>query len=260
MTATLRTLTYAVAMAAALAGSGMTPVATYAASDSNNQSPNDQVVQASQAGTAQQSLKLSQDGYNVMRDVRAARLAIFNGDTDAAKQFVEDAKADLNKAKTDATVVKSKNSEGNKGNENEESTQAAGNWIPIDGELMVADNFVSTPEKTEHIKQGNQKLKEGKTEEAMQHLNLAEVDIGFTRLLMPLDKTEAHINQAADLIENEKYYQANVALKAAEEGLNLDTVMLVGLPKSDQQGTSQKSADHNQQQSADQQSANQASK
>lgn len=238
MTATLRTLTYAVAMAAALAGSGMTPLATYAASDSNSQSPNgqnDQVVQASQAGTAQQSLKLSQDGYNVMRDIRAARVAIFNGDTDAAKQFVDEAKADLKKAKTDATVIKSNE------NADEEGTRDAGNWIPIDGELVVADNFVSTPEKTEHIKQGNQKLKEGKTQEAVQHLSLAEVDIGFTRLMMPLDKTEAHIHQAADLIENEQYYQANVALKAAEEGLILDTVMLVGSPKSDQQPTNQTS-------------------
>jgi hypothetical protein len=100
---------------------------------------------------------------------------------------------------------------------------------------VVADDFVATPEKTKHIAAGNQKIKEGKADEAVQELKLANVDIGFTRLLMPLGETQAHVKTAAKLIASEDYYQANMALKAAEDGVNIDTVILVNAPKPDQQ-------------------------
>jgi hypothetical protein len=110
-------------------------------------------------------------------------------------------------------------------------TGESGNLIPIDGQLVVSDNFVATPEKAKQISEGNQKLKEGKSDEAMKALKLASVDIGFTRVLMPLNETEAHVNLAADLIKNESFYEANMALKAAEDGLNVETIMLVEAPK-----------------------------
>ena len=65
---------------------------------------------------------------------------------------------------------------------------------------------------------------------------LAEVDIGFTRLLMPLDSTAKQITNAQTLLDQHKYYEANMALKAAEDGLNVETVMLVQPTKSGKTG------------------------
>lgn len=177
----------------------------------------DQVVQTSKSGKANPNLRLSQDGYNVMRDVRAARVAIFNGDTKQAMTLTEQTQADLKKVKADDKLANV--SKGDK------------NLIPVDGQLVVADNFVSTPEKAKHIAAGNAHLKKGESKKAMDELKLAGVDIGFTRILMPLKVTEAHVDLAKQLIGQEKYYQANMALKATEDALNVDTVMLVETPK-----------------------------
>ncbi|MCC6870167.1 MAG: YfdX family protein [Burkholderiales bacterium] len=176
----------------------------------------DQVVEASKAGTAHPNLKLSQDGYSTMRAVRAARVAIFNGDIDAAKKLVDEAGADVGRVKVDERAL---------------DKTTPGNWIPIDGQLGVADDFVSTPQKAAHIASGNKKLQEGKVSEAMQEFKLAEVDINFSRVLMPLDATRRQVALASDLMKGQKYYEANMALKAAEDGLQFDSVTLIEAPK-----------------------------
>ncbi len=183
-------------------------------------SKTDQVVQASKSGKANPNLQLSQDGYNVVRDVQAARIAIFNGDTQQAKTLTEEAKADLKKVKADDKLANL-----NKGDKN---------LIPVDGQLVVADDFVSTPEKAKHIAAGNEHLKKGESKKAMDELKLAGVDIAFTRILMPIKETEAHVDLAQNLISQGHYYQANMALKATEDALKVDTVMLVEAPKAKQ--------------------------
>lgn len=175
----------------------------------------DPAVTASKSGASTPQLKLSQDGFSTMRDVRAARIAIFNGDVKAAKALVDQATADIGKVRADERVL----------------DRPQGNWVPIDGQLVIADDFVSTPQKTAHISAGNQKLKEGKVGEAVQALKLAEVDVGYSRVLMPLDSTRRQISMAAGLLSVDKYYEANMVLKAAEDGLVTDTVAIVEVPK-----------------------------
>lgn len=226
MTKTLRNLTLAAVTSTAIAGMALTPV--LANTDSGK---TDQVVEASKSGAGYPSLKLSQDGYNVLRDIRAARVAIFNGDPHAAKRYVKKANHDLTRARKDETVAKGKG-----GKEN-------GNWIPIDGQLVISDNIVATPEKTTHFKIGNKKIKEGKTEEAIKDLKLAEVDVGFTRVLLPLNETTKQLHTATHLIGKQNYYEANMALKAAEDGLNMETVMLVEAPKAEQKTSDPKTSD-----------------
>lgn len=213
-----RTLALGALASTALITVGMTAPAYAGATKAANSATKaqDQVVQASKSGIANPDLQLSQDGYNVMRDVRAARISIFNGDIDSAKKFVKLAQDDLGKTRSDDTRVKT----------SEKLTADQANWVPIDGQLVVADNFVATPEKAKHIAAGNEKLKAGKAKEAIEELKLADVNVGFTRLLMPLNDTGKQVNLAWDLLNSGDYYQANMALKAAEDGLNVDTVML----------------------------------
>lgn len=217
MKTTIRAFAVATIASSALASAALAPMSAFAA-DSK-----DPVVEATKAGTPHPKVQLSQDGYNVMRAIRATRVAIFNGDADSAKKFIELAKADLDKTKKDEERIEHKKSGEN----------ISQDWIAIDGQVVVADNFVATPEKTKHIASGNQKIKEGKSQEAIQELKLAEVDVGFTRVLMPLAETEVHVDVAAEQIQSGAYYEANLALKAAEDGLNIETVMLLENPKSD---------------------------
>ena len=62
-------------------------------------------------------------------------------------------------------------------------------------------------------------------------MKLAEEDIGYTQLLMPLQETRAHVDEAAGKIHDRNFFDANLALKAAEDGLSVETVMLVETPK-----------------------------
>lgn len=77
----------------------------------------EQPKMAPAAGTAQPTAatqdankefgKLSNDGRKAFQDVRLARLAIFDGQADQAKKYVDEAKAAITKAKTDnSTFVK----------------------------------------------------------------------------------------------------------------------------------------------------------
>lgn len=219
MNTRLRSFVLSAIASTALAGATLAP--TMALADDAPDNPNqDRFVQATKSGAANQKLQLSQDGFNVMRDVRAARIAIFNGDTEAATKFVDLAKADLQKSQKDESLI-----------EHRGDAAPGTTWVPIDGELIVSDNFVVTPEKAKHIAAGNQKIKEGKANEALEQLKLADIAVGFTRVLMPLAETKLHVDVAADMIQSDDFYEANMALKAAEDGLNFETVGLIDVPK-----------------------------
>ena len=102
--------------------------------------------------------------------------------------------------------------------------------IPIDGDIAIADTFVPSTEKKAHIDKANDHLKSGHSKEALEELRLGEVDVIFTRLLLPLESTKKRVADAEAFTKDHKYYEANLALKAAEDGLIVDAVDLLGTP------------------------------
>lgn len=167
-------------------------------------------------------MKRSDDGFKSMRDIRAARLAIFNGRTDAAGNSIDTAIADLDKTKVDAKSFEGRSN----------SARGAQDWVPIDASLDIADNFVPTKEKTQHIAKANEHFKAGDKQKAVEALKLADIDVNYTRVMMPLATTQDHVKAAKSLMGEKKYFEANLALKAAEDGLVVDSVALVEVPKS----------------------------
>ena len=199
--------------ATALASAGFAPLGAIAGV------PDSAPVKARQAEQQKEmNLQVSQDGFDAMRAVRSARVALFNGDTDQARELVQQAQQSLAKAAADEKAM---------GVDQGGDT----NLISIDGQLVVDQDYVGTPEKAAHLDQGEQHLKNGKTQEAIEQLKLAEEDIGYTQLLMPLQETRAHVDEAAGKIHDRNFFDANLALKAAEDGLSVETVMLVETPK-----------------------------
>lgn len=190
----------------------------------------DHVVEASKSGDAsyQKLMKISQDGYNSYRAVRGARIAIFNGTPDKASKLVDEA---LN----DVTAASKKAGEfvGRTNGKVSDTQKDVGDlaWVPVDASLDLSDDFVMTDKKKEHIAKANKHFKNGEKDKAVEALKLADVDVTYSRVLMPLKTTEKHIKSAKDLLSQKKYYEANLALKAAEDGLIVDVVDLVDLPK-----------------------------
>lgn len=177
-------------------------------------------------------MKLSQNGFQAERAIHGARIAIFEGDPTRAKQLLTKAYTLLAAAVKEAPVVDVDIKTGVKGKVIDNTTLSEKvDVIPIDGQLVLADSFVDKPEKKKHIDKANEHFAKGRSQQAIDELKLAEVDASFTRVLMPLEATKKHIDEATKLIAQNKYYEANLALKAAEDGLRVDSVVLSEAPK-----------------------------
>jgi TolA-binding protein len=166
-----------------------------------------------------EKLKLSQEGHDVFRAVRGARIAIFNSDITTALKLVEDAQSDMKTMTKEAPKYATEIDTVTEGPKIDTT-----HWVAVDGSVSVSDDFVATPEKTKHLQTANDHLKNGKHAEAMEQLKLADVDVGFTRLMLPLEATDGNLNTSADMLKAGKYYEANVALKAIEDSMKTDTV------------------------------------
>ena len=60
--------------------------------------------------------------------------------------------------------------------------------------------------------EANKNLAQGDQKGALEKLKLAHVDVNFTMAVLPLNKTITDADQAATLINQGKYYDANASL------------------------------------------------
>jgi hypothetical protein len=105
-------------------------------------------------------------------------------------------------------------------------------WLPVDAQLVLADDFVArSKDQSKAIDEANQHLQKGDRQGAVGRLKLAGVDVDFTMAVVPLAKTTQEVDQAAKLIADGQYYQANVALKQAEDGVRFDVIDATAVPK-----------------------------
>lgn len=186
----------------------------------NNPNPNTQEV-----------MKVSQDGFAAMRSIRAARVAIFNGEPEVANEMLNKAKTNLQTAYNDASSFFKNKKMMTKGKTFGNNPQNAKmDWIPIDGQVALAETYVPSPGKAEHITKANKFFKNGQSKEAIKELQLGEIDVNYTCVLMPWEATMKCVTEACQLADEHKYYEANLALKTAEDGLIIDSVSLMETP------------------------------
>ena len=173
--------------------------------------------------------KVSKEAGLAMRDVRFARVALFEGDAKDAVQYVEDAKKKLAAAEKNApklvVTVKSEEKSGDKTITSHKASQTD-EFVTIDAWLMLSEDFVPSQEKSKKIKEANEHLKKGESAKAVEVLRTADIGVSVTRLLLPLKLTMDHVNSALQLMKDNAYYEANLALKGAEDGVITDTVLL----------------------------------
>ena len=89
--------------------------------------------------------------------------------------------------------------------------------------VTLADDFVLTPEKAAKIAKVNEHLKKGENKQALEILRDAGIYLNLTAVLLPLEPTTSAVEKAAKLMSEDKYYEANLALKAAEDGVLVDS-------------------------------------
>lgn len=117
--------------------------------------------------------------------------------------------------------------------------------IPIDARLTISDDFALDPKKQEQMHKLNEHLKKGETKKAIEVLGPADESVTLTTLFMPLEATSKAIDDASTLLGESKYYEANLALKKAEDGWVSESQSFVeylaALPKPEKSANAPKS-------------------
>lgn len=217
-----------------------------------DQSAGDQTAGASagQSSAQRDFTKLSRQGRMALLDVQLARLSIFNGDPKDAKLDIEAAQAAIAKAQNDNTAFmkaeadmhapagqQAQNSIGSgaAGADNSATAQASPDttpvkWLPIDGSMTLSEDYTNSG-KAAGVQRANAQIQNGNAKGAIQALKLAQISESVVVELLPLDRTMNGINQAAQLIDQNHYYQANDVLKNVENGVRYDVEDVTGVPQ-----------------------------
>lgn len=150
--------------------------------------------------------RISEQGLYAMRD-----------DPEKAKELTNEASALLSDDSTEwAKFAKP----GKKTNLNDDQ------YIVINASVGISESYVATPEKEAAIKIANEKMAKGDKKGAMEELRLAGVGVMENQYLMPLKQTRNALADAQKLLDKKQYYEANLALKGAEDGIIVDSEAL----------------------------------
>lgn len=172
---------------------------------------------------------VSKEGRIAMREIRWARVAMFDGNVEQADDLLKKSRQYLTQVEKQApelvVTVKTSEKVGGKTVRNEKET-VTNDLVPIDAGLTLAEDFVSTPEKQEKIKKANAHLNNKETSKAVQVLKEADIGVSVSRVLMPVKDTIKRVDKAIELVGKQQYYEANLALKAVEDSLIVDSVLL----------------------------------
>lgn len=179
------------------------------------------------ASDALSIMRYSDEGSRAIREIGLARVAIFNGDPKTASDLITRAKASVAKAEQEAPTFMVKMSDVANGKVvDTRSETGKAQMVPVDGDLVLAEDFVPTPEKRARIEKANEHFRAGKAKEALEELRLGDISVMYTRAWMPLAAATKHLDQAAKFMDDHKYYEANLALKAIGDSITVDSVAI----------------------------------
>jgi len=181
----------------------------------------EEVAQPAADTQDQAIIKTVDEAYQGLRQVHAARVAIFNGETDVALQHVTAAEADFTAVEKtlDTHQIKAASASGE-----------ADAYIPFDMQIGLAEGFVPSQEMTGKLQEANQLFQQGNHRNAVDVLRLANIDITVNAGLVPAKSSLARVQGAIKLIDDKKYYEANLALKALEDSVVFESYDADTLP------------------------------
>lgn len=162
-------------------------------------------------------LHMAGQGFDAMRDIQLARVAIFQGHTGTAKKFIANATTLLSDTSTDWSKFTKVDHKAKMINDQ---------YIIINSNFSISENFVASPEKDAVIKKANEKISEGDPKGAVDTLRLAGMSVVQNQYLMPLQQTRQAVAETAHLLNSGKYYEANLMLKSAEDGIVVESQLL----------------------------------
>ena len=223
----------------------------FAAIDTTSSPSSPQKLTPQQKAVDKDFSKVSADGSAAFMDMTLTRLAIFDGRIDAAKKFIDRAGMALSKAKTDETrflkdeanlnaakntptpkndATSAPTTDQQNASNNNPSNNKMTEWLPVDASITIDEDFSATPEKNAVVADANKSLANGDRKGAIEKLKLSGVNIDVVVLALPLDDTIAKVQQAANMINDGKYYQASQLIKQVQDSARSDVMDFDGTP------------------------------
>jgi len=161
-------------------------------------------------------MQIAVQGANAMRDIQLARLALFHGVPASAKKLTDDA----------ATLLKDDSTDWKKFVKTDAKAKMIDDqYVIINATVALSEDYIATPEKESAIKSANSKLAKGDQKGAIDTLRLAGIGVMEDQYLMPLNQTRKAVATAQKMLADGKYYEANLVLKSAEDGIVVDSEM-----------------------------------
>lgn len=197
------------------------PAAPAATAPAPVPAPKAAAAQPASPSASQDLVTTVDDALKAMREIRAARLALFDGNTGAAGPMVTAAAADMTaaqKAEKDYGIAS-------------KSGTPDTVYLPIETSIALAEGFTATPDTKGPVKAANDQMAKGNTRAAAETLKAANIDVAVSVALVPAGSALTHLTDAEALIRDGKYYEANLALKAVEDLVVVDTWSLADVPQ-----------------------------
>jgi hypothetical protein len=166
-------------------------------------------------------IKTVAEGMQGLRQIHAARLAIFNGDTDVALEHVTAAELDFTAVEhaidTHEVATTATNTD-------------ADAYIPFEMSVGLAEGFVPSEEMTDDLREASQQFDQGNHKTAIEVLRLANIDVTVSAAMLPARASLVHVQDAIKLLDEKKYYEANLTLKALEDSVVFETYNAASIP------------------------------
>jgi len=167
-------------------------------------------------------VKVSQDTMLSMRDINDARLALFNGQLEMARTEVDAALTRINTAVDEAEEYAL----------DVKAPQQDDWYVPFDTRITLVDTYERNDEKADAAKdQATKHTQKGAKSDATDVFKLSEVDFAVSAGLVPVKFAQQQIVDAARLIDKGDYYEANMALKAVDDAILIQTVAVDDEPE-----------------------------
>lgn len=162
------------------------------------------------------TINISGHAKAVVSDVRNARFALFDGQTDAALELVKKSREVLDKAILGHAL----------------KADAAGDYvIPLDRSVTLAEGFKPTEELELVIRKAGAMAQHGQVDEAITLMKESGVDLNVHYVLLPVMKTIDNLDSAIKNIKDGQFYEANMKLKAIELSIAVEDLNVEEIPK-----------------------------
>lgn len=171
--------------------------------------------------TQTEMLKTASEALSAVTGAHAARMALFENDIDAAKNQLAQARSQFLDAENDAKALAVADTE---------NPSADAHYLPFDMSMALTESFQPTDENRQAVQSASELMQTGKADNAAEVLRAAAIEVNVSAALIPVEQTAGHFDRAQKLVDEGKYFEANLALKSIEDSVIVRSFSLDAIP------------------------------